>query len=165
MTKAGLLLCTWPEGGRPALPFPYADEVWTGIEYQVAAHLIYEGWVDEGLQIVEAVRARHDGVRRNPWNEVECGNHYALQHVQLGAAAGAQRRASRPRRRRRQLLARSRALVARRALRVLVVERPFLGACTAANGMRGRGPGPAPSRCWAARAPRPGPIRPLGKGR
>ena len=75
--EAGLLLCTWPEGGRPALPFPYADEVWTGIEYQVAAHLIYEGWVDEGLQIVEAVRARHDGVRRNPWNEVECGNHYA----------------------------------------------------------------------------------------
>ncbi|MYD10714.1 MAG: hypothetical protein F4X02_11815 [Chloroflexi bacterium] len=75
--EAGLLLCTWPEGGRPDLPFPYADEVWTGIEYQVAAHLIYEGWVDEGLRIVEAVRERHDGVRRNPWNEVECGNHYA----------------------------------------------------------------------------------------
>ncbi len=75
--EAGLLLCTWPNGGRPDLPFPYADEVWTGIEYQVAAHLIYEGWVDEGLRIVEAVRARHDGVRRNPWNEVECGNHYA----------------------------------------------------------------------------------------
>ena len=75
--EAGLLLCTWPEGGRPSLPFPYADEVWTGIEYQVAAHLIYEGWVEEGLRVVEAVRARHDGVRRNPWNEVECGNHYA----------------------------------------------------------------------------------------
>ncbi len=75
--EAGLLLCTWPEGGRPNLPFPYADEVWTGIEYQVAAHLIYEGWMDEGLTIVEAVRERHDGVRRNPWNEVECGNHYA----------------------------------------------------------------------------------------
>ncbi|MCY3781173.1 MAG: GH116 family glycosyl-hydrolase [Chloroflexi bacterium] len=75
--EAGLLLCTWPGGSRPNLPFPYADEVWTGIEYQVAAHLIHEGWVDEGLQIVEAVRARHDGVRRNPWNEVECGNHYA----------------------------------------------------------------------------------------
>lgn len=75
--EAGLLLCTWPEGGRPELPFPYADEVWTGIEYQVAAHLIYEGWIDEGLRIVEAVRDRHDGIRRNPWNEVECGNHYA----------------------------------------------------------------------------------------
>jgi len=75
--EAGLLLCSWPEGGRPRLPFPYADEVWTGIEYQVAAHLILEGWVAEGLEIVEALRARHDGVRRNPWNEVECGNHYA----------------------------------------------------------------------------------------
>ncbi len=75
--EAGLLLCTWPDGGRPSLPFPYADEVWTGIEYQVAAHLIFEGWVDEGLKLVGAVRERHDGIRRNPWNEVECGNHYA----------------------------------------------------------------------------------------
>lgn len=75
--EAGLLLCTWPHGGRPRLPFPYSDEVWTGIEYQVAAHLIYEGWVGEGLRIVEATRERHDGRRRNPWNEVECGNHYA----------------------------------------------------------------------------------------
>ncbi len=75
--EAGLLLCSWPRGDRPALPFPYADEVWTGIEYQVAAHLIYEGMVDEGLEIVAALRERHDGIRRNPWNEVECGNHYA----------------------------------------------------------------------------------------
>ncbi len=74
--EKGLLLCSWPKGGRPRLPFVYADEVWTGIEYQVAAHLIYEGYVDEGLTIVKAVRDRHDGLRRNPWNEVECGNHY-----------------------------------------------------------------------------------------
>lgn len=72
----GLLNCTWPKGGRPRLPFIYCDEVWTGIEYQVAAHLIYEGYVDEGLTIVKAVRERHDGYRRNPWNEVECGHHY-----------------------------------------------------------------------------------------
>jgi uncharacterized protein (DUF608 family) len=75
--EMGLLLCAWPKGGRPRIPFPYADEVWTGIEYQVAAHLIYEGLVEEGLTIVKAVRDRHDGVRRNPWNEVECGHHYA----------------------------------------------------------------------------------------
>jgi hypothetical protein len=43
----------------------------------VAAHLIYEGWLADGLTIVEAARARHDGVRRNPWDEVECGHHYA----------------------------------------------------------------------------------------
>jgi non-lysosomal glucosylceramidase len=74
--EPGLLLCTWPRGGRPQYPFPYADEVWTGVEYQVAAHLIYEGCVDEGLRIVEATRSRHDGAKRNPWDEPECGHHY-----------------------------------------------------------------------------------------
>jgi hypothetical protein len=75
--EAGLLLCSWPKGERPTQPFPYSDEVWTGIEYQVAAHLIYAGLVDEGLTIVRGLRDRHDGERRNPWNEFECGNHYA----------------------------------------------------------------------------------------
>jgi len=75
--ESGLLLCSWPNGGRPEIPFVYSDEVWTGIEYQVAAHLIYEGFIDEGLKIVEACRARHDGIKRSPWNEVECGHHYA----------------------------------------------------------------------------------------
>lgn len=75
--ESGLLLCSWPNGGRPAYPFPYADEVWTGIEYQVAAHLIYEGLVEEGLTIVRSVRRRHAGFNRNPWDEFECGHHYA----------------------------------------------------------------------------------------
>jgi uncharacterized protein (DUF608 family) len=75
--EQGLLLCTWPNGGRPKFPFVYSDEVWTGIEYQVATHLIYEGYIEEGLKVVKAVRNRHDGYRRNPWNEVECGHHYA----------------------------------------------------------------------------------------
>lgn len=75
--EAGLVLCSWPHGGRPRIPFVYSDEVWTGIEYQVAAHLIFEGLVEEGLTIVRATRARHTGRNRNPWNEVECGNHYA----------------------------------------------------------------------------------------
>ena len=75
--EGGLLLCSWPRGQRPLLPFVYSDEVWTGIEYQVAAHLVYEGYVEEGFRIVRAVRNRYDGERRNPWNEVECGNHYA----------------------------------------------------------------------------------------
>jgi len=70
-------LCSWPKGNRPALPFVYSDEVWTGIEYQVAAHLIYEGLIEEGLAVVKGVRDRYDGLRRNPWNEVECGSHYA----------------------------------------------------------------------------------------
>ena len=75
--EKGLVICSWPKGGRPEIPLPYCDEVWTGIEYQVAAHLIYEGFVEEGLAIVKGVRDRYDGEKRNPWDEVECGHHYA----------------------------------------------------------------------------------------
>jgi non-lysosomal glucosylceramidase len=80
----GLVLCSWPRGGRPRIPFVYSDEVWSGIEYQVATHLVYEGFVAEGLEVVRAVRDRHDGVRRNPWNEAECGNHYARSLASWG---------------------------------------------------------------------------------
>jgi len=73
----GLLLCTWPHGGKPKLPFVYSDEVWTGIEYQVAAHLIFEGELDKGLDIVRTLRKRYDGTVRNPFNEYECGSWYA----------------------------------------------------------------------------------------
>lgn len=75
--EGGLLLCTWPRGGKPNLPFVYSDEIWTGIEYQVAAHLIYEGLVDEGLDVVREVRDRYTGAVRNPFNEYECGSWYA----------------------------------------------------------------------------------------
>jgi len=74
---AGLLVCTWPHGGRPAVPVRYCDEVWTGIEYQVAAHCIFEGMPDEGMRLLSAVRARYSGERRNPFNEIECGDHYS----------------------------------------------------------------------------------------
>ncbi|MHB8055162.1 MAG: GH116 family glycosyl-hydrolase [Candidatus Aminicenantales bacterium] len=75
--EAGLVICSWPNGNRPALPFPYSDEVWTGIEYQVAASLIYSGQIEKGLAVVEAIRNRHAGFNRNPWDEFECGHHYA----------------------------------------------------------------------------------------
>ncbi|MGB2762776.1 MAG: GH116 family glycosyl-hydrolase [Candidatus Aminicenantaceae bacterium] len=75
--EAGLLLCSWPKGKRPALPFVYSDEVWTGIEYQVAASLIYSGHINEGLTLVKALRERYSGFNRNPWDELECGHHYA----------------------------------------------------------------------------------------
>lgn len=89
--EAGLLLCTWPKGGKPTLPFVYSDEVWTGIEYQVASHLIEEGLVDEGLTIVKGARDRYDGHVRNPWNEYECGNYYAralASYALLGSLSG-----------------------------------------------------------------------------
>ncbi|WP_431911337.1 GH116 family glycosyl-hydrolase [Amycolatopsis thermoflava] len=74
--EGGLLLCSWPHGGRPRQPLIYCDQVWTGVEYQVATHMIYEGMIAEALEIVRTARARHDGYRRNPWNEVEAGHHY-----------------------------------------------------------------------------------------
>ena len=89
--EPGLLLCSWPKGGKPTLPFVYSDEVWTGIEYQVASHLIAEGFVSEGLTIVRALRSRYDGQVRNPWNEYECGNYYAramASYALLAALAG-----------------------------------------------------------------------------
>ena len=75
--EGGLLLCSWPKGGQPSVPFPYATEVWTGIEYQVASHMILHGLVDQALSIVKAVRDRYEGLNRNPWNEYECGSYYA----------------------------------------------------------------------------------------
>ncbi len=74
--EGGLLLCTWPKGGKPSLPMVYSDEVWTGIEYQVASHLIRLGCVEEGLEIVRVARSRYDGRVRNPFDEYECGHWY-----------------------------------------------------------------------------------------
>ncbi|HEY5755885.1 MAG TPA: GH116 family glycosyl hydrolase [Steroidobacter sp.] len=90
--EAGLLLCTWPKGGTLSLPFPYATEIWTGVEYQVAAHLISLDRVDQGLEIVRACRARYDGRRRNPFSEVEAGHWYSramASYALLQACSGA----------------------------------------------------------------------------
>lgn len=82
--EPGLVLCTWPNGGRPRFPFGYSDEVWTGVEYQVASSLIYEGLVDHAITIVQGVRSRQDGFRRNPWSENEAGHHYSRSMASFG---------------------------------------------------------------------------------
>ena len=84
----GLLLCSWPKGGKLQLPFVYSDEVWTGIEYQVASHLMFEGEVEKGLDIVRACRKRYDGRIRNPFNEYECGSWYARAMSSYGMIEG-----------------------------------------------------------------------------
>ncbi|MEI6132289.1 MAG: GH116 family glycosyl hydrolase [Bacillota bacterium] len=76
--EEGVIICSWPEGSRrPVVPAPYSEETMNGFEYQVAVHMIQEGMVEEGLEIVRAIRNRYDGERRNPWNEFECGSNYA----------------------------------------------------------------------------------------
>jgi uncharacterized protein (DUF608 family) len=87
-TEGGLLLCSWPKGGQLSLPFVYANEVWTGIEYQVASHLMLEGMVKEGLEIVRECRKRYDGRFRNPFNEYECGHWYARAMASYGLLQG-----------------------------------------------------------------------------
>lgn len=75
--EGGVLLCTWPKGGELSLPFVYSNEVWTGIEYHVACHLMRMGMVREGLEVARTARARYDGRTRNPFDEYECGHWYA----------------------------------------------------------------------------------------
>ncbi|RJP24866.1 MAG: hypothetical protein C4527_18135 [Candidatus Omnitrophota bacterium] len=86
--EGGLLLCTWPKGNSLSLPFVYSNEVWTGIEYQVASHLMLEGFVREGLDIVRTCRDRYDGRIRNPFNEYECGHWYARAMSSYGMLQG-----------------------------------------------------------------------------
>lgn len=86
--EGGLLLCTWPKGGKLSLPFVYSNEVWTGIEYQVASHLMLLGEVEKGLDIVKTCRKRYDGRIRNPFDEYECGHWYARAMSSYGMLQG-----------------------------------------------------------------------------
>ena len=60
------------------------NEVMNGFEYQVAGHMIWEGMVMEGLAVTRAVHDRHHPIKRNPWNEVECGDHYSRSMASYG---------------------------------------------------------------------------------
>ncbi len=90
--EGGLLMCTWPRGGAERAAgkgeagfVAYFNECMSGFEYQVAAHMIAEGMVREGLAIVRAIHDRYHASRRNPWNEIECSDHYARAMASYGA--------------------------------------------------------------------------------
>jgi uncharacterized protein (DUF608 family) len=74
--ESALLMASWPKG-RPKVPFPYFSEVMSGFEYTAAVGMLYEGMEEEGLQVIRNIRARYDGSKRSPFNEAECGHHYA----------------------------------------------------------------------------------------
>jgi hypothetical protein len=90
--EAGLLMCTWPKGGEAratgqggeAWAAGYFNECMTGFEHQVAAHMLWEGLVLEGLAVTRAIHDRYHAARRNPWNEVECSDHYARAMASYG---------------------------------------------------------------------------------
>lgn len=89
--EPGLFICTWPHNKHPGEDgVRYRDEVWTGIEYQVATEMIERNMVDEGLAIVKSVHSRYDGKKHNPWNEIECGDHYARAMASYGVLQAVQ---------------------------------------------------------------------------
>jgi non-lysosomal glucosylceramidase len=75
--EAALVICDYPHGNRPRVPFPYFEEVMTGFEYSAAILMLYMGRTSEGLEVIANIRRRYDGERRNAWDEAECGYHYA----------------------------------------------------------------------------------------
>jgi len=87
--EAGLFTCTWPKsrhmGPRSTR---YRNEIWTGIEYQVAGHMAWEGMLTEALAICRGVHERYHPAKHNPWNEIECGDHYARALASWGVLIG-----------------------------------------------------------------------------
>jgi uncharacterized protein (DUF608 family) len=75
--EAAVVVCDYGKAERPRIPFPYYAESWTGQEYLVAALMMNWGMVEEGVECVTNIRARYNGEKRNPWDEPECGHHYA----------------------------------------------------------------------------------------
>ncbi len=75
--ESALVICDYASVPRPRIPFPYFAEVMTGFEYSTAAHMLFAGMTKQGIECITNIRARYDGERRNPWDEAECGHHYA----------------------------------------------------------------------------------------
>lgn len=76
--ESGAIMCSYPPHVYlPSIPIPYAQESMHGFEYQLAALMMSNGMINEGIAIVKAIRGRYDSRNRNPWNEIECGSNYA----------------------------------------------------------------------------------------
>jgi len=91
---AGLIMCSWPRGGKNPnfskhWQYGYFNECMSGFEWQAAAHMIWEGQdqpdlLEKGLAISRAIHDRYDGRLRNPYNEIECSDHYARSMASYG---------------------------------------------------------------------------------
>ncbi len=98
--EAGTIMCTWPKGGSekavPGMdkrpdesptwlgPGGYFDECMNGFEYQVASHMVNERMMEKGLAITKSVHERYGAKKRNPYNEIECGDHYSRSMASYG---------------------------------------------------------------------------------
>lgn len=96
---AGLLMCSFPRddwgfkeasGEIKGRAFTgYLNECMNGFEYHVAGHMVWEGMVMEGLAIARAIHDRYRPSKRNPWNEIEAGDHYARSMASYGVYVAA----------------------------------------------------------------------------
>ena len=66
-----------PYGDNVTWQLGYFHECMTGFEHQVASHMMAEGMTDEALVITRAIHDRYHAAKRNPYNEIECSDHYA----------------------------------------------------------------------------------------
>ena len=82
--EPGLFTCTWPKSPFMDVGVRYKSEIWTGIEYQVAGGMVWEGMLDEALAICDGIQSRYHPSKHNPYNEVECGDHYARAMASWG---------------------------------------------------------------------------------
>jgi len=82
--EPGLFTCTWPKSDYIEEGVRYRSEVWTGIEYQVAGHMVWDGMVEEAIAICYGVHNRYHPSKHNPFNEIECGDHYARAMASWG---------------------------------------------------------------------------------
>lgn len=92
--ERGHLVMSYPDG-LPEHPMPYFTEVWTGLEYVYAMGLLQAGQAgqadlaDLASDVVAATRSRFSGARRNPFDEAECGHHYARALASWGLVVAA----------------------------------------------------------------------------
>ncbi len=94
--ESGTIMTTFPKGGADEaagkvkhdwdkLTVGYFSESMTGFTYQAASHMISEGLVDEGMTMIKAIHDRYAPEKRNPYNEIEFGNHYTRAMSSFGA--------------------------------------------------------------------------------
>ena len=94
--EGGLIMCSWPKNdcdraqheqkilGLDVTSEGYLNECMSGFEHQVASHMIAEGLVEEGLAIIRTIHERYHPSKRNPYNEVECSDHYSRAMASYG---------------------------------------------------------------------------------
>ena len=91
---AGLVMTSNPKlipnvYGIPSWQIGYFNECMSGFEHQAASHMMAEGMVLESLAVTRAIHDRYHASRRNPYNEVECSDHYARAMASYGTLIAA----------------------------------------------------------------------------